>query len=100
MWMLQGMLSDGRPLLMAVAPAASAWVKAATVFTMGSRLTVALDPSGALDALRDDAQPLPWRAFHLMAYMVRTRSRLLHRSMYNPDMRTPHTQQRMVCVKL
>jgi hypothetical protein len=71
MWMLQGMLSDGRPMLMAVAPAASAYVRAAAVVLMGNRLTAALRPSGALDTLLDDAHLLPWRAFHLMAYMVR-----------------------------
>jgi hypothetical protein len=72
MWMLQGMLSDGRPLLEAVAHAASASMTAAAVFMMGNRLTAALEPSGALDTLLDDADLLPWRALHLMAYMVRT----------------------------
>jgi hypothetical protein len=72
MWVLQGMLSDGRPLLMTAAPAASARLKAAAVVVMGNRLTAALRPPGALDTLLDDAHLLPWRAFHLMAYMVRT----------------------------
>ena len=72
MWMLQAMLSDGRPLLAAVAPAASASVKADAVFTMGNRLAAALEPSGVLDTRRNDRHLLPWRAFHLMAYMVRT----------------------------
>ena len=71
MWMLQGMLSDGRPLLAAVAPAASTSVTAAAVSTMGNRLTAALDSSGALDTQLDDAHLLPWRAFQSMAYMVR-----------------------------
>ena len=72
MWMLQGMLSDGRPLLTAVAPATSTGVKAAAVYTMGKRLALALDPSGALFTQRNNKHLLPWRAFHLMAYMVRT----------------------------
>jgi hypothetical protein len=72
MWMVQGMLSDGGLLLEAVGPAASVSVTAVAVCTMGNRLAVALEPSGALDILLDDAHLLPWRALHLMAYMVRT----------------------------
>ena len=66
------MLSDGRPLLAAVAHAASASATAAAVFTMGNTLTAALEPSSTLDTRPDDADLLQWRACHLMAYMVRT----------------------------
>lgn len=82
------MLSDGRPLLEAVARAASTHVKAAAVVVMGNRLTAALTPSGAIGAKRDDIHLLAWRALDLMAYMVRHESHLLHRSVSKPDMCT------------
>jgi hypothetical protein len=72
MWMLQGMLSDGRPLLMAVAPEAGHSAKAAAVVAIGNRVEAVLMPSGARDAMLHDDRLLPWQAFHLMAYMVRT----------------------------
>ena len=104
MWMLQGMLSDGRPSLEAVAPAASMHVKAAAVAVMGNRLTAALGPSGGLSTLLDDAHLLPWRAFHLMAYMVRAhtshrwRTSLCTCVTYTVYSSRP--QQRMACVRL
>ena len=70
--MLQGMLSDGRSLLMAVAPAASISVKSAAVVSMADGLAAALFPSGEVDKMLDDEHLLPWRASHSMAYMVRT----------------------------
>jgi hypothetical protein len=71
-WMLQGMLSDGRPLLMAVAPDAGHSTKAAAMVVIGLRVEAFLVPSGARDATLHDDHLLPWQAFHLMAYMVRT----------------------------
>jgi hypothetical protein len=63
---LQSVLSAARPLLMAVAPAASIHVRAAAVLAMVAGLASALQPSA-----RDmDADVLPWTAFSSMAYMV------------------------------
>ena len=70
--MLQGLLSDGRPLLMAVAPAASISAKSAAIITMAIGLEAALFPSGEVDTILSDEHLLPWRAYHSMAYMVLT----------------------------
>ena len=68
--MLQGLLSDGRPLLMAVAPTASISAKSAAIITMAIGLEAALFPSGEVDTILNDEHLLPWRAYHSMAYMV------------------------------
>jgi hypothetical protein len=69
---LQGILSDGRTLLMAVAPAASAGTKAAAVNAMADGIAAVLHPSGMVTKMLNDEDMLPWQAFHSMAYLVRT----------------------------
>ena len=70
LYMLQGILSDGRPLLMAVAPAASVSVKAAAICAMAAGFEAALQPSGLVTMLLKDEDMLPWQAFQSMTYMV------------------------------
>lgn len=66
----QAELSDGRPLLMAVAPCASADAKAqaAAALALGAKAAV-----HGLGAAMDPEEILAWQAFHGMAYMVSTR---------------------------
>lgn len=70
MFMPQGALSDGRPLLMAVAPAATAKVKAAAAAAMAAGLSAALRPDGMVNNMLKEGYMLQWRAVHCMAYMV------------------------------
>jgi hypothetical protein len=70
MFMPQGALSDGRPLLMAVAPAATAKVKAAAAAAMAAGLSAALRPDGMVNNMLKEGYMLQWRAVHSMAYMV------------------------------
>ena len=69
-YMPQGVLSDGRPLLMAVAPAATARVKAAAAAALAAGLSAALRPDGMVNNMLKEGYMLQWRAVHCMAYMV------------------------------
>jgi hypothetical protein len=71
MRVLQGILSDGRTLLLAVAPAASPGVKSAAAAAMAAGAAAALQASGMATSVHSKAEMLPWQAFHAMAYMVR-----------------------------
>ena len=74
MHVLQGILSDGRTLLLAVPPAASPSVKSATAAAMAAGATAALQASGMAISVHGKEEMLPWKAFHAMAHMVRARS--------------------------
>ena len=69
--MSQGVLSDGRPLLMAVAPVTSAKAKAGAICAMAAALEASVHDDGMAAAAYEDDHTLPWRAYNVMAYMVR-----------------------------
>jgi hypothetical protein len=68
--LLQGFLSDGRSLLLAVAPAASAGMKAAAIVAMAGGVEAAMLIFGMLNTLQTSEDMFQWQAFHFMAYMV------------------------------
>ena len=71
MCVLQGILSDGRTLLLLVAPAASPGINCAAAAAMAAGAAAALPASGIVMSARGKEGMLPWQAFHAMAYMVR-----------------------------
>ena len=78
MHVLQGILSDGRTLLLAVAPAASPGVKSAAAAAMAAGAAAALQASGVAISVHGKEEMLPWKAFHAMAHMVRARPLSCH----------------------
>jgi hypothetical protein len=73
MHVLQGILSDGRTLLLALAPAASPGVRSAAAAAMAAAAATALQASGMAISVHGKEEMLPWKAFHAMAHMVRAR---------------------------
>jgi hypothetical protein len=71
MWMLQGVMSDGMPLLSAVGPEASASAKAGAVWAMAAGLE-ATEQTFDMAAMTQGDGGLAWRASNSMAYMVQT----------------------------
>jgi hypothetical protein len=65
---VQSILSDSRPLLLAVAPEASMPVKGTAISAIVAGLADALQPQ----AMYTDEEMLPWQAFYSMGYMVHT----------------------------
>ena len=66
------MLSDGRTLLLATAPAASPGVKSAAVLALATGAAAALQSTGVATTLYAEQAMLPRQAFSAMSYMVRT----------------------------
>ena len=69
MWMLQGVMSDGTPLLAAVGPEASAGAKAGAIWAMVAGLEAA-EQTFDMAAMAQGDDVLAWRAFNSMAYVV------------------------------
>ena len=68
--LLQGILLESRPLLLAVAPAASPNDKSAAALTMATSAAAALQATGMATTLHTKEEMLPWQAFYAMSYMV------------------------------
>ena len=68
--MLQGIISNGTALLMAVMPAASPSIQSAAVIALAAGLTAVLQPTGTVVTMHPGKDTLPWQAFYAAAYVV------------------------------
>lgn len=66
----QAALSDGRPLLLAIAPEASPNVRAAAAASMAEGVRIAMEGAYFLTSGIDPSDVLPYSGFNAMAFMV------------------------------